>query len=130
MATPQQMASLQRARQLRRENLAKRQGLPPPSKELAVAWAPSQDAITAFYESWEWKRLRYQHIKDRRRRCECCGQTPDDGVRIVVDHINPIRRFWDRRLDPNNLQLLCDDCNQGKGSRDTTDWRSEEEIFP
>jgi hypothetical protein len=29
-----------------------------------------------------------------------------------------------RRLDPNNLQVLCNDCNMGKGSWDQTDFRT------
>lgn len=79
--------------------------------------------IASFYESWGWKRARYDFIKDKQRRCQCCGATPENGVRIVVDHIHPIRKFWSRRLDPSNFQILCDDCNMGKGSRDQTDWR-------
>lgn len=85
--------------------------------------APSQAKITAFYESWEWKRTRYDFLKGKDRRCECCGTSPAHGARMVVDHVKPIRHFWALRLDPKNLQLLCDDCNMGKGSRDMTDWR-------
>jgi 5-methylcytosine-specific restriction endonuclease McrA len=84
---------------------------------------PEND-IKAFYESWEWKRVRYDFLKDKDRKCQCCGATPADGVRVVVDHIQPIRYFWQKRFDPTNLQLLCDDCNMGKGSRDETDWRN------
>jgi 5-methylcytosine-specific restriction endonuclease McrA len=90
--------------------------------------APSQKEIDAFYESWDWKRLRYEFIRGQKRRCQCCGATPLDGIRIVVDHIRPIRRFWSARLDIRNLQLLCDPCNQGKGSHDTTDWRPADEF--
>ena len=85
---------------------------------------PIETEVKAFYESWEWKRARYDYIKNKDRRCECCGSTPVDGVRIVVDHIKPIRHYWHLRLDPTNFQMLCDDCNMGKGSRDETDWRS------
>lgn len=90
--------------------------------------APSDRKISEFYASWEWKRLRYDFIKDKQRRCECCGASPTDGIRIVVDHIKPIRRFWHLRLDRMNLQMLCDDCNMGKGSRDETDWRQSNVI--
>ena len=76
-----------------------------------------------FYASWEWKRLRYDFLKDKARRCGCCGRSPDDGVAVNVDHIKPIRHHWRLRLDYNNLQILCSDCNMGKGSRDETDWR-------
>jgi 5-methylcytosine-specific restriction endonuclease McrA len=86
--------------------------------------APSEEEIERFYRSRQWKRLRYRHIKDKRQRCQCCGRTPErDGVPVVVDHRWPVRFHWDLRLDPSNLQLLCDECNVGKGSDDTTDWR-------
>ncbi len=87
--------------------------------------------ISGFYDSWEWKRARYDFLKAKNRRCQCCGATPESGIRIVVDHIKPIRWYWHLRLDPKNLQLLCDDCNMGKGSRDQTDWRGPNVVdFP
>jgi hypothetical protein len=79
--------------------------------------------IEDFYKSWDWKRTRYDFLQNKARRCECCGATPNDGIRIVVDHIKPIRLYWHLRLEQTNLQLLCDDCNMGKGSHDETDWR-------
>jgi len=90
--------------------------------------APSQKAIDDFYESWEWKRLRYDFIKSKQRKCMCCNTSAEDGVKIVVDHRWPIRHHWQLRLDGSNLQLLCDDCNRGKGSRDTTDWRGQNAV--
>jgi hypothetical protein len=86
--------------------------------------APSQKHINEFYDSWEWKRLRYDYLKGRGRQCQCCNALAYDGAKIVVDHIKPIRRFWHLRLDPKNLQLLCEDCNMGKGSRDETHWHN------
>lgn len=83
-----------------------------------------QADINEFYDSWEWKRLSYDVKKRDGRKCKCCGRTPEDGARIITDHIKPLRFYWDLRLDPKNLQVLCDDCNRGKGSRDQTDWRS------
>lgn len=85
-----------------------------------------QVEIDAFYLSWEWARVRYDFLATVVRRCLSCGATPSDGVRIVVDHIKPIRYFWELRLDPKNLQCLCDLCNKGKGSRDQTDFRQVE----
>lgn len=82
-----------------------------------------------FYSSWEWRTLRMKVIKRDGNRCHCCGSSPDDvdiggkPVRIVVDHIKPIRKYWDLRLDINNLQILCDECNMGKGSWDKTKWK-------
>lgn len=81
-----------------------------------------EDKLTAFYNSWEWKRLSYAVKQERGRRCECCGAMPPD-VRIITDHIKPIRHYWHLRLQRSNLQVLCEDCNRGKGSRDETDFR-------
>jgi hypothetical protein len=94
-----------------------------PLPTATVIRIPSQKQIDAFYDSWEWKRCRYDFLKSQHRRCQCCGRTPEEGASINVDHIKPIRRYWDLRLSMNNLQILCSDCNMGKGSRDQTDWR-------
>lgn len=40
-----------------------------------------------------------------------------------VDHIKPFSRYPELAMKLSNLQLLCEDCNQGKGVRDETDWR-------
>jgi 5-methylcytosine-specific restriction endonuclease McrA len=81
-----------------------------------------------FYATAEWKRLRYLVLKERGARCECCGATPADGATMRVDHIKPVSRAWDRRLDPTNLQVLCNDCNWGKGGWDETDWRGRGRV--
>ena len=86
---------------------------------------PQKDKLKEFYDSDEWKhsRARYQALKKADGRCQCCGASRKDGVRLVVDHIKPVRKHWEQRLDPNNMQVLCDECNRGKASWDETDWR-------
>ena len=86
--------------------------------------------IKDFYQSLEWKRLSYEVKRERGRRCECCGATPEHGVRIVTDHVKPIRKHWHLRFERSNLQVLCDDCNVGKGSHDETDWRESSSAEP
>ncbi len=81
------------------------------------------ERIKEFYASWEWKEARYQVLKARGRLCECCGAGPSTGAVIVVDHVKPLRKYWHLRTDKSNLQVLCNDCNMGKGSWDETDWR-------
>jgi 5-methylcytosine-specific restriction endonuclease McrA len=89
----------------------------------------SRDKREAFYQSWEWRTLRVKVLKKYGRRCQCCGATPANKdssgipVRIVVDHIKPLSKYWQLRLIPSNLQVLCDECNQGKGAWDETDHR-------
>lgn len=56
-------------------------------------------------------------------RCQCCGATPDSGAVMNVDHIKPRNLFPELALDVNNLQILCAECNHGKGNWDMTDWR-------
>lgn len=49
----------------------------------------------------------------RNQRCEQCGRTPGgDAVRLHVDHKIPQR--WGGTNDPENLQALCSECNEGK----------------
>lgn len=83
----------------------------------------SEAELRAFYRSPEWKRLRYAALARYGRKCLCCGATSGHGIRIVVDHIRPVRTYPHLRLKISNLQTLCDACNVGKGSRDRTDWR-------
>lgn len=83
-----------------------------------------------FYDSWDWKKARYQVLTKHGPHCMLCGSGRGDldlegkPVRIVVDHIKPLSKFWALRLDPANLQVLCYDCNKGKGAWDETDHRA------
>lgn len=86
--------------------------------------AKSEQDIRDFYVSWEWQRLSYETKIARGRRCECCGARAPE-VRIVTDHVKPLRWYWSLRLDATNLQVLCDDCNRGKSSRYHHDFRTD-----
>ncbi|TPM37068.1 HNH endonuclease [Mesorhizobium sp. B2-3-2] len=79
--------------------------------------------VRSFLLGWEWRQVRYEVLRDRGARCELCGATSAD-CRIEVDHIKPISKHWDLRLDKANLQILCRDCNMGKGNRSADDFRS------
>lgn len=75
-----------------------------------------------FYESKEWRALRYEALKKYGRQCLCCGGTPPDVV-LHVDHIKPRSKYPELELDINNLQILCKDCNLGKSNTDCIDYR-------
>lgn len=42
---------------------------------------------------------------------------------LHVDHIKPRAEFPELSLVKENLQVLCVDCNMGKGAWDETDFR-------
>ena len=79
---------------------------------------------TKFYKTGAWRSLRYKALKKYGKRCACCGATPDDGVSLHVDHIVPRSKDRRKELDIDNLQILCEDCNLGKGNTDRIDHRS------
>lgn len=93
---------------------------------------------------WEWKLLsttlnvpifqfmrknisaktRYEIIKRDGGKCVVCGRTPEDGIKLQVDHIKPVSKYPELQLDTNHMQTFCDECNIGKGNRDEIDWRN------
>ena len=79
--------------------------------------------IDNFLQSFEWRKLRMVALKKYGPRCQCCGATPATGAIMNVDHIKPRKLFPELSLDIDNLQILCHECNHGKGNWDTTDWR-------
>jgi 5-methylcytosine-specific restriction endonuclease McrA len=76
-----------------------------------------------FFLSDQWIKLRYRTLMTRGNRCECCGQSWTVGNPLQVDHIKPRSLFPELSLNPDNLQVLCRECNLGKGAFDMTDWR-------
>lgn len=91
--------------------------------------APTLDVKREFYASWEWQTLRKKALNQHGAICQCCGAVPGGktiaGIPVVihVDHIKPLSRYWHLRLEPDNLQILCAECNKGKGAWDETDHR-------
>lgn len=88
--------------------------------------APHPDYVQgddSFYKSREWRALRYVALKNSEGRCHCCGAQASDGAKLHVDHIIPRYRAPHLSLDIKNLQILCEDCNIGKGGWDDTNWR-------
>jgi 5-methylcytosine-specific restriction endonuclease McrA len=84
-------------------------------------------ASDAFLMTYEWRKVRMEALKKYGARCQCCGATPAHGAVMNVDHIKPRKLYPHLALDLNNLQVLCHDCNHGKGNWDMTDWRERNE---
>jgi len=77
-----------------------------------------------FFESREWRELRYRVLTTLGRRCMCCGATPDkNGITLHVDHVKPRSKHPELALSFANLQVLCENCNMGKGNYYEHDFR-------
>lgn len=92
-----------------------------------VSHAPRPPKVSAdapeFLQSYAWRQLRMKVLMHYGARCQCCGATPGDGAVMNVDHIKPRKTHPHLALEFNNLQILCGDCNAGKGNWSQTDWR-------
>ena len=90
-------------------------------------WNMANAALLAlspgFYDTKEWREVRYQAFVKHGARCQCCGATRTEA-QLHVDHIKPRVKFPELALSLDNLQILCKDCNFGKSYKDQTDWRA------
>ena len=59
--------------------------------------------------------LRYDIMKRDNFRCQLCGSSAADGVKLHVDHIVPVSKGGKTKLE--NLRTLCDRCNMGKSDK-------------
>ncbi|NLI63013.1 MAG: HNH endonuclease [Methanosarcinaceae archaeon] len=56
--------------------------------------------------------LRYDILKRDGFRCQICGKTANDGIKLEVDHIKPVSKGG--KTKKGNLRALCNICNSGK----------------
>ena len=75
-----------------------------------------------FLKTSEWAKVRMAALVKHGARCQCCGISAKQGAIICVDHIKPRKFFPQLALEENNLQVLCDTCNLGKGNVYIRDW--------
>ena len=59
--------------------------------------------------------MRYDVLRRDNFRCQICGATQKDGVKLHVDHIVPVSKGG--RTEMSNLRTLCERCNMGKGAK-------------
>lgn len=81
-------------------------------------------ANDSFLNTYEWRKVRMEALKKYGPKCMCCGATPATGAVMNVDHIKPRKLFPEMALELSNLQILCHECNHGKGNWDQSDWRN------
>lgn len=78
-----------------------------------------------FYSSSKWRELRIIALANSNGCCEACGRSPGEhGVVLHVDHVYPRSIYPHLALQITNLQVLCEDCNMGKGNAHTFDFRN------
>ena len=89
--------------------------------ELVVSNLPAKK----FYQSKEWRDLRYQVLDKYGNKCFACGRSPSkcSDVVIHIDHILPRSIYPEHALSFSNMQVLCDDCNLGKSNIYENSWK-------
>lgn len=59
--------------------------------------------------------LRYDVMRRDGFRCQLCGMTAKDGIKLHVDHIVAVSKGG--KTEPSNLRTLCERCNLGKSDK-------------
>ena len=77
----------------------------------------------SFYLTVEWRELRHRVLYHYGRSCMACGATK---VELHVDHIKPISKYPELKMEISNLQVLCKKCNMDKSNKHQTDYRPAE----
>lgn len=65
----------------------------------------------------KWRKLRNRHLAEHPL-CRICEAENRVTAATEVDHIEPISRSPERRLDPTNLQSLCHPHHVAKTARE------------
>lgn len=81
--------------------------------------------VTDFYKTPAWLSLRQKVFQTYGKVCLKCNIKAENGYTIEVDHIKPISLFPHLKLDFDNLQPLCSECNRAKSNTDFTDYRKK-----
>jgi 5-methylcytosine-specific restriction endonuclease McrA len=75
--------------------------------------SPGLDQLTRTTSRNPSWRIRAQVLMRDGATCRLCGANPQSGAKLHVDHLKPWSRGGETTLD--NLQILCEICNIGKG---------------
>lgn len=72
-----------------------------------------------FYNTPEWKKLRKYKFNKADGLCEKCDKQGIVEEGVEVHHKVPIEKDWSKRLDYNNLILLCPACHNHEHNRES-----------
>lgn len=92
-------------------------------RERQIARQKNLKPVEDFYSSNAWRELRYKVLRKFGFSCLACGRKPPSVI-LHVDHIKPRYHFPQLELSFDNLQVLCEDCNRGKGANYGDDFTS------
>lgn len=71
-----------------------------------------------FYASSQWKKLRLRKLAEQPL-CEECLRQGYVRQATIVHHKEELKDNWDKRLDPDNLESICQECHNKKHKRHT-----------
>lgn len=71
-----------------------------------------------FYSSGDWQLLRAQALQRDAGLCVHCLRDEMITFATEVDHVLPIKHYWQYRLKLDNLQSLCRHCHRTKTEED------------
>ncbi|WP_057874491.1 HNH endonuclease [Loigolactobacillus rennini] len=72
----------------------------------------NNNQFTSFYHSSEWKKLRKQVLLRDNYLCqECFKKGIVNDKNLIVHHKVELREDWSKRLDMNNLEVVCYACH-------------------
>lgn len=78
----------------------------------------------SFYKSRQWKMIR-EVVKTRDNGlCVQCLRNGRIRAGKIVDHIEPLKVSWEKRLLLTNLQYLCQQCHNKKTQKDIAKYQS------
>ena len=81
-----------------------------------------KDVAYATQQLFDWQKIKEKVRQRDEWTCQRCGKYSDKSEENIypgnlhVDHIKPVSRGGNE-FDPDNLQLLCKECNLSKGSK-------------
>ena len=67
---------------------------------------------TAFYNSTQWRKLRQQVLMRDNYLCQhCLAEGVVNDKNLIVHHKIELKRDWSKRLDMENLEVVCFSCH-------------------